>query len=139
MTSKEIDFGGLACFLYRSTAVEGISNADLKDILLTARGRNAAAGLTGCLHHEAGLFFQWLEGPKEALNPVVQSILRDTRHREVIVLQDGALDQRRFQDWRMRFTDRDQGSLMDWFAQSGVSTVNQADYAQGIVAFLKTI
>lgn len=130
------DPGGLAFVLYRSTAVDHLSAGDLRDILTVARRRNAEAGLTGCLHYEDGLFFQWLEGPAGVLRTVVASIMDDARHREITVLDEGGLDHRRFQDWRMRFSDRDQASLLDWLAGSNASTVDRSDYAGGIVAFL---
>lgn len=130
---------GLAHFLYRSTAVERMTSQDLETILQVARERNAAAQVTGCLHHEDGLFFQWLEGPADSLRPIIESILRDTRHRDVTVLNEGPLDRRRFQDWRMRFSDRDQASLLDWFATSNASTVDRSDYAGGVVSFLQSV
>lgn len=132
-------FDGLGYFLYRSTACDGLNVGDLEDILQAARQRNESASLTGCLHHEDGLFFQWLEGPQHQLQHVIQSILRDTRHRDITVLGEGSLAQRRFQDWRMRFSDRKHGSLMDWFASSSASTVDRSDYAGGVAAFLQSV
>ena len=108
----------------------------MQDILRTARHRNQSLGLTGCLHHEDGLFFQWLEGPADGLRQVVSSLVHDDRHRDFEILDQGALDHRRFQDWRMRFSDRDRASLMDWFARSDSSTVHRGDYAGGVVAFM---
>ena len=107
--------------------------------LHSARHRNQALGLTGCLHFEDGMFFQWLEGPRAGLVQAVDLILADDRHQEITVLDQGALDQRRFQDWRMRFSDRDRASLMDWFASSDKSTVRPKDYAGAVVAFLVSI
>ncbi len=111
----------------------------MQDILRTARQRNQLLGLTGCLHHEDGLFFQWLEGPADSLRLVLSSLLNDERHLEFEILDQGALDHRRFQDWRMRFSDRDRASLMDWFARSDSSTVHRSDYAGGVVAFMMGI
>lgn len=139
MTNDPWSADGLAFFLYRSSAADGLADGDLQEILKTARSRNQAQRLTGCLHHEDGLFFQWLEGPAVAMGPVVASILGDDRHRDIMVLDQGALDHRRFQDWRMRFSDRDHASLLDWFAGSNTSTVDRQDYAGGIVAFLQSI
>ncbi len=85
------------------------------------------------------MFFQWLEGPKEGLIEVVELILEDDRHEDITILDQGALDLRRFQDWRMRFSDKDRASLMDWFASSGKSTVRPQDYAGAVVAFLVSI
>lgn len=127
---------GLGFFLYRSVARPDLDGAALRDILRAARVRNQALGLTGCLHHEDGLFFQWLEGPADALRQIVASLCRDDRHQDMVVLDQGALRHRRFQDWRMRFSDREQASLLDWFARSDSSTVHRGDYAWGVVAFM---
>lgn len=139
MTSDLNSVEGLGFYLYRSTARDGLGADELQDILLEARRRNQALGLTGCLHYEDGLFFQWLEGPVEGLRDVVASIERDRWHVSLDVLDQGSLDHRRFQDWRMRFSDRDKASLMDWFAKSDSSTVHRGDYAGGVVAFMMSI
>ncbi|WP_410217977.1 BLUF domain-containing protein [Paracoccus sp. (in: a-proteobacteria)] len=139
MTSDLTNITGLGFFLYRSTAHPDLTSGGMQDILRAARGRNQSLGLTGCLHHEDGLFFQWLEGPVSGLRAVVDSILRDDRHQAVTVLAQGPLNHRRFQDWRMRFSDRDRASLLDWFASSDRSTVQSEDYAKGITAFLMSI
>lgn len=136
MTSDLDDLQGLGFVLYRSTARAGLDGSAMQDILRTARHRNQSLGLTGCLHHEDGLFFQWLEGPADGLRRVVASLMDDDRHRDFEILDQGALDHRRFQDWRMRFSDRDRASLMDWFARSDSSTVHRGDYAGGVVAFM---
>ncbi|TYP66973.1 FAD-dependent sensor of blue light [Stutzerimonas stutzeri] len=136
MTSDLDDLQGLGFVLYRSSARAGLDGSAMQDILRTARHRNQSLGLTGCLHHEDGLFFQWLEGPADGLRKVVASLMDDDRHRDFEILDQGALDHRRFQDWRMRFSDRDRASLMDWFARSDSSTVHRGDYAGGVVAFM---
>ena len=136
MTSDLDDLQGLGFVLYRSTARAGLDGSAMQDILRTARHRNQSLGLTGCLHHEDGLFFQWLEGPADGLQKVVASLMDDDRHSDFEILDQGALDHRRFQDWRMRFSDRDRASLMDWFARSDSSTVHRGDYAGGVVAFM---
>lgn len=136
MTSDLSGFDGLGFFLYRSEAAPGLTGAGLRDIVATARGRNQQLGLTGCLHHEDGLFFQWLEGPSEGLVPVRAAICADPRHRRIDMLDAGPLDHRRFQGWRMRFSDRGNGSLMDWFARSDSATVDRAHYTSGIVSFM---
>ncbi|MBM3604633.1 MAG: BLUF domain-containing protein [Alphaproteobacteria bacterium] len=136
---NDLRVDGLGFFLYRSTARPDLTSDDMKDILQVARRRNQALGLTGCLHHEEGLFFQWLEGPQAALMHVRDLILQDSRHRDVVMLDQGGLDHRRFQDWQMRFSDRDRASLMDWFARSTSPTVHRGEYAGGVVAFMMSM
>ena len=130
---------GLEYSLYRSTASRALRAGGLEDILAAARARNQAMSLTGCLHYEDGLFFQWLEGPADALREVLGSILRDDRHRDIAVLVEGALEHRRFQDWRMRFSDRDRASLLDWLASAEVSTMDRRDYAAAVMSFLQSV
>ena len=130
---------GLGFFLYRSAARPGLTDEALQQILRDARSRNQALGLTGCLHHEDGLFFQWLEGPADGLRQVRASLLADARHLDFDMLDQGPLQHRRFQDWRMRFSDRDRASLMDWFARSDSSTVRRGDYVDGVEAFLLSV
>ncbi|WP_169306334.1 BLUF domain-containing protein [Paracoccus hibiscisoli] len=139
MTSDLADIEGLAYYLYRSAARPGLNAEDLQLILSSARRRNQSLGLTGCLHHEDGLFFQWLEGPADGLREVVALLEADERHQDLLVLDQGALQHRRFQDWRMRFSDRDRASLMDWFAGSDSSTVHRGDYVGGVVAFMMSV
>lgn len=139
MSEEKTELDGLGFLLYRSAARPGLDGAEMRAILHTARDRNQALGVTGCLHHEDGLFFQWLEGPADSLRQVMDSIKRDDRHNEIDVLDQGALDQRRFQDWRMRFSDRDNASFMDWFARSDASTVVRDDYTRGLTAFMMAV
>lgn len=139
MTSDLSTLQGLGFYLYRSVARADLTGSDLHDILRQARQRNQSLGLTGCLHYEDGMFFQWLEGPADGLRRVVASLVHDDRHQRLDVLDQGVLDHRRFQDWRMRFSDRDRASLMDWFARSDNSTVHRGDYAGGVVAFMMSI
>ncbi|MBU2957468.1 BLUF domain-containing protein [Paracoccus sp. 1_MG-2023] len=139
MTSDPDQDEQLAFLLYRSAASPDLGDEDLQRILVAARRRNEERGLTGCLHHEDGMFFQWLEGPQGPLAEVVAMIRDDPRHSELTILEQGRIAQRRFDDWRMRFSDRDSGSLMDWFAAIGGSTFNRGDYAGGVTSFLVSL
>lgn len=139
MTSNLRSFDGLGFFLYRSAAAPGLTEAGLSRILATARSRNQKLGLTGCLHYEDGMFFQWLEGPSTNLVKILDSITADDRHERVEILDQGPLEHRQFQDWRMRFSDRNSGSLTDWFARSDNSTVDRGHYNNGVVSFLLSL
>ncbi|MBC9245960.1 BLUF domain-containing protein [Paracoccus sp. 11-3] len=139
MTSDLTQIDGLAYLVYRSSAVDHLNDEDLQDILTSARDRNEENAVTGCLHCEDGMFFQWIEGPAQAIHMIGNLILNDPRHYDVTVLGQGALDARRFPDWRMRFSGRSNGSLMDWFASSDISTFDRKEYVGGVVTFLASI
>ena len=92
--------------VYTSTASEDFSTADLNKLLLGARTRNKALGVSGMLVFHGGTFLQALEGEKRAVNEVFASILTDRRHRDIEVLHRGpGFDQRVFGDWSMGFAD----------------------------------
>lgn len=80
----------------------GFDEATLDDILLVARSRNPAAGLTGALICRRDLFMQMLEGPREAVTATFRRILNDDRHIEVTLVHAGATEARLFPNWAMR-------------------------------------
>jgi len=125
--------GDMGFMLYRSVARPGLGRADLEAILNQARRRNGERGLTGCLHHENGLFFQWLEGPRFTLSRLMERLRDDDRHVGVTVIDQGRLDRRLFGDWQMRHSDPATASLLEWLAGGGRSE------ADGVRSFLETI
>lgn len=139
MTSDQQPGDELSYFLYRSSARGNLGDHDIESIVREARDRNRALSLTGCLHHEDGLFFQWLEGPRSSLDAVIALIRKDPRHQDMTDLSYGSLGARQFRDWTMRATNREHGSLMDWFAGQPVTTVDRGAYASSISAFLVAI
>lgn len=139
MISKERPQEGLAFFLYRSSAVEGLGRGELGDIVAVARARNLAEDLTGCMHFEDGLFFQWLEGNAPRLWPVVEAICRDPRHHDMMILGQGGLAARYFPAWQMHYSDRRDGCITDWFASRSLCTRDPAIYSRAIRDFLSSI
>lgn len=97
----------LSAVIYRSRAVIPQSDLDLFYLLAHARRRNEALSLSGLIVYDRGFFFQWLEGDDVALGKVWNSIRRDPRHHEILVLADQPIPTRLFDDWHMRFAHRD--------------------------------
>lgn len=92
--------------VYTSTANQDFSAADLKKLLVGARLRNKAVGVTGMLVFHEGVFLQAIEGEKRAVNEVFDRIQNDRRHRDLVVLHRGpGPEQRVFGDWSMGFAD----------------------------------
>lgn len=129
----------LGYLLYRSVARPGMQRDDLERILHHARDRNRAAGLTGCLHHEDGLFFQWVEGPRFRLFRLIDVLREDDRHLNFTVLDQGPLQQRLFSDWEMRFSDREAASLLEWLAERRDRAGSDQDDAESIAAFMRSM
>src|SRR4051794_450149 len=75
--------------------------AELRKILNSARRNNARLEITGALLYNAGNFAQVLEGPLSSIEQIFESIQRDSRHSEVVVIQSGPVDTREFPEWSM--------------------------------------
>jgi Sensors of blue-light using FAD len=91
--------------VYASKATHPMLPKDLAEILITARSRNLANGITGILLFRRGHFLQVLEGPREQLNVLLDKLSRDPRHGSVRVLLDEDVSTRAFGAWSMAFQD----------------------------------
>jgi FAD-dependent sensor of blue light len=92
--------------VYTSTAVEDFSPADIERLLLDARRRNRALGVSGMLVFHDRTFLQALEGEQRAVNEIFARIASDRRHHDIEILHRGSsLDQRLFGDGSMGFAD----------------------------------
>ncbi len=92
--------------VYTSSARQEFSAADLQKLLVAARMRNKAVGVTGMLVFHDGAFLQALEGEKRAVNEIFARIHNDPRHGDLVVLHRGpGPEQRVFGEWSMGFAD----------------------------------
>lgn len=75
----------------------------LDQIIRHAAARNAALGVTGALLFTGDRFAQWLEGEEDAVRSILASIVKDDRHRDVTILQQGPAERRRFRQWSLAY------------------------------------
>lgn len=75
--------------------------AEIADILAIARRRNRDLNVTGALLYSGGYFCQVLEGEREVLEDLFESIQMDGRHGEVTVLHFEPIAERSFAEWAM--------------------------------------
>ena len=92
---------GLSFVLYRSVATFKLTQKAVLEIVLKSIRNNASDNLTGFLHTYQGHFLQFLEGPSDALSNRLAKIQRDRRHKNFIILAEGAIDERFFPNWDM--------------------------------------
>jgi hypothetical protein len=92
----------LAKLVYRSRAVQPLSAQELSQLTSAAQSRNRCESITGLMLYDESRFFQWLEGPTESLNRIMESIRNDPRHTEIEVLADQPADGRLFSGWNMQ-------------------------------------
>jgi hypothetical protein len=77
--------------------------AELKKILASSRANNPSMDITGALLYTEGKFAQVLEGPMEAVNLLFETIQRDERHSDAIVIYSASTAERDFSLWSMAF------------------------------------
>ena len=97
----------LSVIVYRSKAVEVMTDIDLFYLLMHAREQNHVNDLSGVIIYDRGHFFQWLEGPDQALGRTWNKIRTDTRHTDIRVLADQQIPTRLFAGWTMQLAHRD--------------------------------
>jgi hypothetical protein len=90
--------------IYQSRASHEFGSLHLFQLLTEARLRNEQLGITGHLLYSNGQFTQCLEGPPDSLNALRQSLLRDERHHDVLLINRHPVSARRFPDWSMAFS-----------------------------------
>ena len=72
------------------------------DILKISRLNNNRIGLTGSLIYRSDLYFQFLEGPVDAVNDTYEKIKLDARHSEIQKIKEDMTNRRLFASWAMR-------------------------------------
>lgn len=88
--------------VYCSRGAVGMDEAEITKIIATAQRHNPQFGITGLLVFGSGYFFQWLEGPKDNVQSLMNIISADPRHHSVVVLsQADEIRERLFPDWAM--------------------------------------
>lgn len=91
----------LVRLLYASRAAAPVTQQIIDAILQSSRANNPALGITGILCHGGEVYMQALEGGREAVNALYMKIVRDTRHREVMLLHYAEVPERHFAGWTM--------------------------------------
>ena len=106
--------------VYVSQASRPFSEDQLTDLLLHSRERNTKDGISGLLiyrfNHDfnRGNFVQVLEGPDSSLENVWSRISKDKRHHTVVVVEEGCIATRMFENWSMGFKNIEARELREF-------------------------
>ena len=88
--------------VYCSQAGPGMDDAAVAKIIDISRRKNPEQGITGLLVFGSGIFFQWLEGPRDNVTHLMATIDSDPRHHNVVHLNvTDEVRERMFPDWDM--------------------------------------
>lgn len=99
--------------VYVSVASQPFSEKDLLQLLAKCRSSNTEREITGQLVYSEGMFIQVLEGPSEAVDATYERIKKDTRHKNIKLLERTTIDERQFADWSMGFKTLSKEQLKD--------------------------
>lgn len=87
--------------LYASRPSAALTDTSFDDILSKARKNNPSQGITGLLCVSDDLFIQVLEGGRDEVNDLYNTIVADERHQQVRLLIYEEIGERRFGNWTM--------------------------------------
>lgn len=90
-------------YVSESMVAHADGQAAVRQIVDVSRPRNAALDVTGALIFAESHFAQILEGPRPAVEDLMASIRRDQRHRNLRILREGPLFERRFARWSLAY------------------------------------
>lgn len=88
--------------VYCSRAAPGTDDATVARIIESSHRWNPVHGITGLLVFGSGIFFQWLEGPRDNVMLLMEKLKVDPRHGDVVPLSESEeVRERLFPDWDM--------------------------------------
>lgn len=87
--------------LYASRAVAPLREAVIESILEQSRRNNPHLGVTGLLCYSGDVFIQVLEGGRDGVCDLFNTIVRDDRHTGVRILLFDEIAARKFGGWTM--------------------------------------
>lgn len=67
--------------------------------------KNRQLGITGTLAWRKNQFMQIIEGPSSAINRLFGTILRDPKHRDIVLVSERIIAEREFPNWNMTLFD----------------------------------
>ena len=91
----------LVRLLYASRATQPITPSAHESILEQSRAHNPKLGITGVLCYSDDVFIQVLEGGRDEVCDLYNTIVRDDRHQSVRILSFEEIRERRFGNWTM--------------------------------------
>jgi len=98
-------------YVSRSCLPKAAAAFEVDRIVEHSVARNQTLEIRGALIFTERHFAQVIEGPKQSIDALMASILRDRRHADVSILSEAAVDDYRFPNWTLAY--RGGASYMD--------------------------
>ena len=87
--------------LYASRAAQSLTSDTVESILDQSNRKNPQLGITGLLFSADGIFVQVLEGGRDEVCELYNTIVADSRHSNIRLLAYEEISERRFANWTM--------------------------------------
>ena len=100
----------LVSMTYASRANPEVSAKDFNEILQQANENNAENGITGMLIFNKNYFLQTIEGPRAQINRLLYSLIADTRHHDLQVIETREVKHRDWAKWSMNYASPTQAN-----------------------------
>ena len=100
----------LVSMTYASRANPDVSAKDFNEILQQANENNAENGITGMLIFNKNYFLQTIEGPRAQINRLLYSLIADTRHHDLQVIETREVTHRDWAKWSMNYASPTQAN-----------------------------
>jgi hypothetical protein len=123
--------------VYRSRALVAPGSVEADRIVAESARNNARAGLTGFLHHEPGLFVQYVEGRAEVVEAAWRRILADPRHDNATMIGMGPVRQRFFGGWALGYSDDGVARFADFLEEAAGKLCADAATPHETIWFLR--
>ena len=130
------DESDLRCIVYLSTATKPMTDAEIEDLLVSARKFNATQNVTGILFYLDGNFVQYIEGTEDALCKVYQRITRSSMHKAIVQKVNESIAVRNFPHGFLGFTTMTKYAL---FKLQEMNAQEKFNNTSAIVRFLKAV
>lgn len=130
----------LARLVYASTKGRYVDGEELKKIMATAKVNNGELGVTGVLIFNSQFFLQALEGTRDQITSLFNSISKDERHKCIQLISMRDIDHRCWAQWSMRLisiTEKEEKIYAQYSDQAKFNPFNIA--SDLVVDFLKDI
>ena len=88
---------------YVSELEQYMSFLGLMRLLYHSYSNNQALGITGALIYENNKFGQIIEGPEKDIEALLKKIQKDSRHKNVRLIELKSISERSFSKWTMVF------------------------------------
>ncbi|MGO2295170.1 MAG: BLUF domain-containing protein [Psychroflexus halocasei] len=96
-----------------SLQTQMMTKKDVEDFLLYIREKNSRMGITGILLLIQGKFIQYIEGPSTKIDKLYKTIEKDKRHKDMLLLDTGHIEEQQFKDWSMAYHEISEMQVKD--------------------------